>query len=334
MPENPDSEISDLQRRNLFSALLRPFKQTAAIPQEQDKKAGQEQKGIPRRTFLRWLSFAAASAVMTGALKGSDFSFGEAIEKFKYVWKEREEKIQYGKERFFVDGDSELEKGLVHRKVAYVFTHLGYSEYMLGLLSEFEKGELYKQWASSSDKEVLKVKEQDARNVKKLLRGAYGNYKTYISNIVPLLNHLQQTGALVIFAVEQRDLYQPDIPRPELQPYESAMIAVTHTDTGDFLDYEAIKTLDGDKLQRPDLMYSLLRRAGVEEIRVGGEWSYNVKDTEGCLGGVARQFYEQGFRVRGIAGVVFPVMYGGIENMVIKNLYSDAISSGEVLQGK
>lgn len=180
--------------------------------------------------------------------------------------------------------------------------------------------------------EALQALNVSNQTINKLITEQYGSYKEYLNNLTNLMRHLKTAGALTIFAIEERDFYQPDIPREQLRPFDAAMIAVTETNHGRFLERGMIKTLEGPEKQKSDLIYETLRKAGVEEIRIAGEWSYNGRGSEACLGEVAEQFGQRGFRVRGIESCIFPAMYGGDDNKTIETLYTDSIPLGEVLQ--
>jgi hypothetical protein len=62
-----------------------------------------------------------------------------------------------------------------------------------------------------------------------------------------------------------------------------------------------------EEQQDPTLLFEAWREAGITEVRVAGEYSYNFTDqTPACLGRTTLTLLEAGFDVRGIEGAIYP----------------------------
>lgn len=283
-------------------------------------------KKLTRRELLRrgvvgigMLTFAALAA------RGGppDWLWAEIIRReLAYPWEEGEEKILYGKEKLFVEENSRLSsEGLKKYQYAYVLTHVGYTEYMVTDFFRY----IEQQGKRLTDPSV----KEDYRLLRSMATKAYGDYLTYVTNVVSLVKYLNNIGALTIFALEERDFYHPDIPRPELRPFDGAMIVVTKNATYSLA--EKVQTTDGQLIQQPDLMFSLLRKVGIQEARFAGEWSI-VYAGFGCLGGTASEFYQNGFNIKGVRECIYPTIKPQEgDNEILRKLYTEAASLSSIL---
>jgi hypothetical protein len=71
----------------------------------------------------------------------------------------------------------------------------------------------------------------------------------------------------------------------------------------------------------PETVFDGLRGEGVDEIRLAGEYTSHLLRARGCLGTLAAMFDEQGFRIRGVDGCMFPDASNS-EDEVLRKLYS------------
>lgn len=283
---------------------------------------------LPKRALTRreLLQRGATAGLLTLAAlveRGSypDWLWLKIAEKqFAYPWKEGEEKALYGKEQLFVDANPRLEHGLGKHQYAYALTHPGYSEYMLASFLKDMEG--------SREKLRDPLFREDFPTIRSMVSKAYGDYRDYVRNLSGLIANLQKSGAPTIFALEERDFYHPDIPREELRPFDSSMIIVTENATSSFV--EKVQTPEGVESQKPELLFSTLKEAGVKEVRLAGEWSVAYGGL-GCLGGVAQQLFEKGFNVRGVEGCMYPAIRPKtIDSEVLKRLYIDPVSLSSI----
>jgi hypothetical protein len=115
--------------------------------------------------------------------------------------------------------------------------------------------------------------------------------------------------------VEERDLYDNNIPKPELRPPDSAFLLATQSSSGDLADTvftrtdppSGSNTILNQYPQRFDLMAEAMLDAGVTDVLCAGEYTFNPwRKTPACLGGVATRLMDAGFNVHGIEGAIFP----------------------------
>lgn len=283
-------------------------------------------KKLTRREFLRGL--AVGGGILTFAAIAArdgppEWLWRDMIKReLAYQWEEGEEEILYGKEKLFVEGNPRLSEELGEHQYAYIFTHVGYSEYMVTDFLRF----LERSGKKLTDPSV----KEDYEIMRSVASKAYGDYHTYVSNVVSLSNYLNRSGALTIFALEERDFYHPDIPRVELRPFDRAMMVVTKNTTYSFA--EEIQTTDGQLTQRPDLMFSLIRDVGVKEVRFAGEWSI-VYGGFGCLGGMANEFHQNGFNIKGVRECIYPsIKPQKGDDEVLRKLYAEAVPLSSIVR--
>ncbi len=275
---------------------------------------------VSRGSFLKLLGLggtALGSTIFADRTGLSDDIWANiAGQELGYPWEEREPETIYSRDQLFVTSNPRIEAGLGGNGVAYVLVHAGYSEYVIQNLLKFARREGIR-FADSGFKD-------DAYDMRGMLTGIYGDYHKYIGNVARLNQHLQSAGELTIFGSEERSFYNSTIPRESLKPFSEAMIVVTKNSTSIFASQ--VRTEIGTEEQDIELMLSELKKAGVKEVRMAGEWA-SSRSGMACLGGVAYAFLERGFYVRGISGCVYPEIPTGLKSSVVtKSLYADAVS--------
>lgn len=289
-------------------------------------------KKYGRREFLtKFGGGAAALALLSGikASTGEEDQLQTHIENWSYPHQENVE-VVFSKNQLFVNGNPRLQpENIVPHKTAYVFTHFGYTEYALHNVIESAK---------KRGENAVDIKNPDA--VLAVAKKAYGDYLKYLDNISKLSKRVRDSGSLVIYAAEERDFYNPAIPRPELRPSSDNFIAVTHDSTGEFIN-GSLNTLDGNENQNPELLFEFLRNTGVQEVRIAGEFAYNDfrysphAPLLGCMGGVAAKLHEENFNVRGIEGCVYPSSEPEkrhLDFLVLRNIYKNQIPLQTVIE--
>lgn len=231
---------------------------------------------------------------------------------------EQERKIVYSKRQIFTGEGDEL---LIPAKHAYVIVHAGYTEYE-GIIQRKELTQ-YKN-GINGDEYRQAIADEWQMYLQNIDDGFYGNYINYLSNISRLIRHLNKNNELAIYALEEKDFYHPIIPRPELLPGSNAKLIVTENHTAFYV--KTVQTKEGEVPQNIEAMFRLLRQAGVQEIRLTGELSFNDSNLA-CLGGVADGFRKKGFIIKGIQGAIFPTkeLNPEIDQDMFTRLYTNPI---------
>jgi hypothetical protein len=137
---------------------------------------------------------------------------------------------------------------------------------------------------------------------------AYGDYSAYLERLKGLMRRLREYDALVVCAIEERALRDRNLLAKELRPSHRTLRIVTKDSSGriqpSFIDADGFR-----RNQHLDWVMDFLRSNGIEEVRVAGElaWFPGPNGYRGCLTTLANEFLEEGFRVRGVEGCVYPV---------------------------
>jgi len=145
--------------------------------------------------------------------------------------------------------------------------------------------------------------------------GKYGPRSKYSKNMKKLIKYLKKSDELTIFIVEDR-IYKNGMKK--YKPFNSALTSITKNSYPSlepepfFLKY--IKTKDGIKEQNMEIIYSFLKDNNINEIRFAGEYGWH------CLLAAAKEFYKNGFNVKGIRNCIYPTTFPGKIN---GNLYFD-----------
>ena len=173
---------------------------------------------------------------------------------------------QYNTEQLFVPSNPRLDQEFETNGHAYVFVHTGY----LGSNGY-------------------------------LIHGNTDEYQGYMENVTQLIRELNDSGALVLYLIE--DISRSKQSEELLDLLDNPFVLVTDYRYSHLEKY--VKTESGKKEQKEDLVYSFLKDNGVKEVRFIGEmvwWGNSLV----CLGQAAESFYKQGFKIRGVEGGVFP----------------------------
>lgn len=277
---------------------------------------------LTRREFLRKGAMLAGAVSFAALASRSEFPlwfWPKVMEStIAYPWEERREVI-YHQDRLFVSTNPKLTSESASQRFAYVMTHAGYTEYMLwDFIRYIEK---------SGERWIPDVR-PEYESMRAMANKITGDYKDYASSLTRLIEALKVSNTTTIFAVEERDFYHPELPRSELRPFDQALLVVTNNAKPSFID--KVETLEGERTQQPDLMFEYLRKLGIEEVRMAGEWSIGSFGLA-CLGGMAVNFLEQGFNVRGIQGCVFPSLRPKKgDPVILERLYEDTVSLKEI----
>lgn len=83
--------------------------------------------------------------------------------------------------------------------------------------------------------------------------------------------------------------------------------------------------------QRPDIVYNFLKEKGVCKVRFVGEWGWINDSICGiflsqelaCVGQVAEDFYNNGFKIKGVEGCIYPTITPRSNNEILKRLYHE-----------
>jgi len=245
---------------------------------------------MKRRDFLKWWIDVPIIGFVTG--RKSEGVAGNTEETSRGD-------IEFSKEQLFVSSNPKLRKSFNSKGHCYMIMHPGYANYL------YYKDELIR--------DLLK-------DVKK-----YGDYASYLANISKLIEFLNNSDELTVFAIEKRDFYDEKIPKKRLRPSNSAMIIVTEDWSNNPEEYVRMEA------QRSDLMFSFLKRSDVKEARFAGEWGWWCGD-DGCLSLMADDFYKNGFDVKGIKGCLYPAMPDKYDNRkILKKLYNEQITLDAIL---
>lgn len=212
-------------------------------------------------------------------------------------------------------------------KFAFAVVHAGFIEGQLSLIREnLEAGN------------VRTIDADFSRLTLELADGRLGNVAEHEARLARLVAGLGETAHTLISFVDEPDAYNPATPGPSLAPPQNALQMITQAGSPDlaqdvsFVSGGVVQT----EKQQPHLLYDGLREAGVDTIYIAGEYTFNPwSQRSACLGGVALQFMEAGFDVRGIHNAVFPpTPQAGVDkdSQLAKNLYNRAIPYNEALQ--
>ncbi len=136
---------------------------------------------------------------------------------------------------------------------------------------------------------------------------AYGDYQAYLRNLTTLARGLRKRNVLVIFGLEERAAANPALVPDGLKPWDTSLLVVTRDHSGlvqrGFTDDRGIR-----RTQSLGCIVDFLRINGIKEIRVAGEaaWFPGPNGYRACLATLANSFVNEGFRVRGVRGCVYP----------------------------
>lgn len=212
-------------------------------------------------------------------------------------------------EQLFVDSNPRINQDFDSKKHCYMLVHPGFADYrddpFYKILIGFER--------------------------------FYGNYNNYLDNISKLVQYLNNSDELAIFAIEERDFYNENIPKKELRPSNSAMILVT--EDGKPMWKEYVETEKGSELQRPELIIYFLKKNGIQEIRFAGEWARGGEgkwdEEAGCLLGWASAL-DGFFDINGVEGCIYPTIPNPYDknkkyDRVLEKLYNEQVTLDSVL---
>lgn len=190
---------------------------------------------------------------------------------------------------------------------AYAVTHPGFAETSISearhLLSRPDSKE-FRQW--------IDVDRGFYRRLAGLVQGEHGDYTAHRDRLIEMYDAFKHTDVPVLCFYETRTLDDPTSLRPEFALPKHAFGVGTAFADGKLWDVSNVRDSQSstgftEEPQRADLLFANLRKSGVREIRVAGEYSFDPWDTDpACLGVTSSMLHDQGFRVRGISGAVFP----------------------------
>lgn len=168
--------------------------------------------------------------------------------------------------------------------------------------------------------------------------GRLGSVQAHDARMSRLLSALSGAEQPVLSFVDEPDLYNPHTPAKGLTPPGNAFQIAT-IDSSPQLAKEVTYSNGSGSLvtesQDMDAMYQGLRDAGVETVYCAGEYSFNIDSKyPACLGGVALQFMDAGFEVRGIHNAIYPAQPDQNlhnTNGLAEALYDNAIPYSEAI---
>jgi hypothetical protein len=171
-----------------------------------------------------------------------------------------------------------------------------------------------------------------------LASGQLGSVQAHDARMSRLLSALSEAKRPVLSFIDEPDFYNPHTPAPGLETPRNA-IQVATVDSSPQLAEEVTYINDNGVLTKEhqdiEAVYDGLREAGVETIYCAGEYSFNIDSKySACLGGVALQFMDAGFEVRGIHNAVYPAREAsGVHNVngLAEALYDNALPYGEAI---
>lgn len=288
-------------------------------------------RGVSRRTLLK--SFAAAAGLGAISDLSSDSTPGnysyarladrlERMPVYKAPYREKDFSYDFSldltpedptsyrylqRESLAVMGNPRLKKPIPNKGVAYAVTHAGFIE---GTVSEAATQLRLAETAHKyrPGQKDLQFFEDLAKNI---VEGHMGDYEAHRNNLVRLYDFMGKSAVPSVCFYEHEVLREPDRVRPEFAVPEQAFVVATGFATGDFAPEVEIAedaALRGFVIEQQNscMLYDALRDAGINEVHVAGEYSFNFTDEVGCLGGTAMSLMGAGFRVRGIEGAVYP----------------------------
>ncbi len=137
----------------------------------------------------------------------------------------------------------------------------------------------------------------------------YGDYSSYLHSLNSFVRELRARDEIVIFGLEERTAEDLEFLPDGLRPWRTVPLIVTRNHSG--LPQTSLTDEDGTRRSQ-DLgrIMDFLRVNGIEEIRVAGEaaWFVGPNGHRGCLATLASAFADQGFRIRGVRGCVYPTV--------------------------
>ena len=293
--------------------------------------------GIDRRLFLRGVALGSAIALAPRVLTGdsgpapdvSALPLERALEPYTDTplsTAPLEQRV-YPPERSVVVPSNDRLRKLRRSKFAFAVVHAGFIEGQLSLIRE-----------NLSSRHIHTIDPNFSRLTMELANGTLGNVAEHEARLTRLIAALGETAHTVASFVDEPDAYNSATPATGLEPPHNAFQIVTQPASPD-LAQDVSFIADGamwTQKQQPQLLYDGLKEAGVETVYVAGEYTFNPwSQRSACLGGVALQFMEAGFDVRGINNAVFPpTPQAGIDtkSQLAQNLYHRAIPYNEALQ--
>ncbi len=161
----------------------------------------------------------------------------------------------------------------------------------------------------------------------------YGSYPDYTKNIKRLIKRLKKSDVLSLFFIDKDGFYGKDAYSSDFLPSISNLILVTKEDKGDLKN--SLRTLNNHNVNlNQEKIYTFLKSLGIKEILLAGEWVYGpvvsgmYKMT--CVGVVAESFQENGIRVRGIKGCLYPsvpqIDIPNFDPELLMKLYQDQVN--------
>lgn len=234
----------------------------------------------------------------------------------------------YPHERSVAIPNNDRLRNLRKSKFAFAVVHAGFIEGQLSLVRR-----------NLEAQHVRTIKPDFSRLTMELADGRLGNIAEHEARLGRLIAGLGETAHTLISFVDEPDAYNPATPGPNLAPPQNALQIITQAESPDLARDVSFIASNGEvetQKQQPDLLYEGLKDAGVDTIYIAGEYTFNPwSQRPACLSGVALQFMEAGFDVRGIHNAVFPpTPQTGVDtkSQLAKNLYNRAIPYNEALQ--
>jgi hypothetical protein len=295
-------------------------------------------EGLTRREVLQSLMVGAAVAVAPGLLSSDsgpapDVSvqpLKQALESYTDIplsTAPLDQRVYPSEHSVAVPTNDRLRK-LRKSRFAFAVVHAGFIEGQLSLIRE-----------NLEAQHIRTIEPDFSRLTMELADGRLGNVAEHEARLARLITALAETAHTVASFVDEPDAYNAATPAKGLEPPQNAFQIITQPGSPDLAKNVSFIAQDGvmqTQKQQPHLLYDGLKEAGVDTIYVAGEYTFNPwSQRSACLGGVALQFMEAGFDVRGIHNAVFPpAPQAGvdIDSQLAKNLYNRAISYNEALQ--
>ncbi len=140
-------------------------------------------------------------------------------------------------------------------------------------------------------------------------------YQTYYNNIQWLIKKLRELNEPVILVLEKDVLTGKRSINKIFYPQKRELLLLT--DFGGPKLCQFVQTVDGYTETNPNLVYSFLKKAGVKEGRFVGELA------GGCVKDIVEEFFNHGFKVKGVKDCIYPISPLKKDNEILKMLYDD-----------
>lgn len=233
----------------------------------------------------------------------------------------------YPHERSVAIPSNDRLRNLRKSKFAFAVVHAGFIEGQLSLVRQ-----------NLEARHVRTIESDFSRLTMELADGRLGNIAEHEARLARLIAGLGETAHTLISFVDEPDAYNPATPGPNLAPPQNALQIITQAESPDLARDISFIASNGEmetQKQQPHLLYEGLKDAGVDTIYIAGEYTFNPwSQRPACLGGVALQFMEAGFDVRGIHNAVFPpTPQAGVDtdSRLAEDLYNRAIPYSEAV---